>query len=259
MVVSCFKIYGGIKNRDARALGLVAPKMLIAEPEGDTRSPDFGSSRHIYAPFILWRTWLAIENRTELNLPSETTELIEAVYGEFKAEDHPPEIAEKLEKEQEKMYKKFGVADFTANKNMISPPDRESFVTDPMQDLKDDEDPTLHEQVRAVTRLIPPGVNLVCLHQLDDGSLNTEPDGTGKKIDLKRIPDKGEVEEILKHTISVHFYDVVKALAEKTHPKWKRKTALRYHIPLIFENGRCPIEGTDITLILDKELGLQVS
>ncbi|RLD04061.1 MAG: hypothetical protein DRI32_06380, partial [Chloroflexi bacterium] len=243
---------------NARALGLLTPKMLIAQPEGDTRSPDFGSSRYIYAPFILWRTWLAVENRTALNLPSETTELIEAVYGEFKAEDYPPEIVEKLEKMQAKMLKDFGSDIYKAEQNLIPMPNVESFITDPMQDLKDDEDPTLHEQVRAVTRLIPPGVNLVCLHKMPDGSLNTEPNGEWKEVDLKRIPDKEEVEEILKYTISVHFYDVVKALADKTHAKWKRKTALRYHIPLIFENGHCSIEGTKITLVLDKELGLQV-
>ena len=245
-------------KRDTRPLGLLVPQMLIAQPKGDTSAPDFGGSGYVYAPFILWQTWLTLEGRTALNLPSETSELIEAVYGEFNADDFSPEIASKLEKERVEMLKEFGVDTYKAEQNLIPNPSTENLVTQPMQDLKDDEDPALHEQIKAVTRLIPPGVNLVCLHKMADGSLNTEPDGTGDEIDLKRIPKSAEVEELLKYTISLYRKDVVKALAEKTHPKWKRKTALRYHIPLIFEDGRCPIEGTKLTLTLDKKLGLQV-
>ncbi len=47
-------------QRDVRPSGLLAPQMLIARPAGDANAPDFGSSRYIYAPFILWRTWLAV-------------------------------------------------------------------------------------------------------------------------------------------------------------------------------------------------------
>ena len=244
-------------KRDARPSGLVAPQMLIARPEGDSSAPDFGSSGYIYAPFILWRSWLTLEGREELNLPSNTTELIETVYGDFNPADFAPEIAKKLEAAQAKMLKDFGVEVYTADRNLIPKPNTEDFVTQPMQDLKDDEDPTLHEQIRAVTRLISPSVNLVCLHKMEDGSLNTEPDGKGTDIDLKRVPNKDEVKELLLHTVASHHYTVVKALAEKQHTKWKRKSALRYHIPMIFENGRCSIKDTKITLILDKELGLQ--
>jgi CRISPR-associated endonuclease/helicase Cas3 len=245
-------------ERDARPLGLLAPQILIAQPEGDASAPDFGSSAYVYAPFILWRTWLTLEGRSALNLPSETSTLIEAVYGKFNANDFAPEIAAKLEKAQAEMFKEFGVDAYKAERNLIPKPSTENLVTQPMQDLKDDEDPTLHEQIKAVTRLIPPGINLVCLHKMEDGGLNTEPNGTGDEIDLKRIPKSVEVEKILKYTISLHRQDIVKVLAEKTHPKWKRKTALRYHIPLFFENGRCSIANTKLTLILEKELGLQV-
>ena len=245
-------------ERDTRPSGVLAPQMLIAQPEGEPSAPDFGGSGYVYAPFILWQTWLTLEGRTALNLPSETSKLIEAVYGEFDADDFAPEISAKLEKAQAEMLKDFGVDAYKAERNLIPKPNTENLVTQPMQDLKDDEDPTLHEQIKAVTRLIPPGANLVCLHKMPDGSLNTEPDGKGMEVDLKRVPKNAEVEELLKHTISLHRRDVVKALAERTHSKWRRKTALRYHIPLIFEDGRCSIEGTKITLTLDKELGLQV-
>jgi len=244
--------------RETRPPRLRSPQMLIARPEGDTSSPDFGASRYIYAPFILWRTWLEIEGRTALNLPSETSELIEAVYGKFNAEKYPPEIAEKLTKTQADMAKEFGRDAYKAAQNLIPPPGAKNLVTQRLQNLKDDEDPTLHDQVRAMTRLIPPGINLVCLHRMPDGSLNTEPDGSGRPIDLGRIPQSTAVEEMLKYTLSIHRRDVVRALAEKTPPKWKRKAALRYHVPIVLEGGRCPIEGTNLTLVLDKALGLQV-
>ena len=156
------------------------------------------------------------------------------------------------------MVKNFDTDAYKAETNLIPLPNAENLVTSPMKELKDDEDPSLHEQVRAMTRLIPPGVNLVCLHKMPDGSVNTEPEGRGMTIDLKNVPKNAEVEALLKHTISIHRRDVLNALVKETHPKWKRKSALRYHIPLLFENGRHEIENTDLVLVLDKELGLQV-
>lgn len=245
-------------ERDARPSGLVAPQLLIAQPEGDASAPQFGSSEYIYPRYILWQTWLAIQNRDGLCLPSETTALIEGVYGVFDAQNYPEEIAKELEKARTKMQKEFREDSYKAETNLVPHPNTENLVTNPMQDLKDDEDPTVSEQLKAITRLIPPGVNLVCLHKMDDETLNTEPDGSGKAIDLNRVPDKATLKELLLHSVALHRQDVVRLLAEKTHPKWQRKTALRYHIPLIFEKNRCPLEGTDLTLTLSKELGLQV-
>ncbi len=245
-------------KRDARPLGLAAPQLLIAQPEGAANAPQFGSSEYIYPRYILWQTWLAIQDRDELHLPSETTDLIEGVYGAFDAQNHPAEIAAQLENARNKMRKDYDKDNYTAMSNLIALPNDEDLMTSPMQDLKDDEDPSIHQQLKAVTRLIPPGVNLVCLHKTDDGSLNTEPDGSGETIDFSKVPDKETVKELLLHSVALHRQDVVRLLTEKTHPKWQRKTALRYHIPLIFEQNRCPLDGADLILTLSKELGLQV-
>jgi CRISPR-associated endonuclease/helicase Cas3 len=245
-------------KRDARPPGLILPQLLLAQPEGDANVPQFGDSKYVYEPYVLWQTWLSIRNRNLLHLPSETSELIEAVYGDFDAMRYPEEIISQLEKARLEMQKNFREDSYKAESNLIPQPAVETLFTNPMQDLKDDEDPTIHQQLKAVTRLIPPGVNLVCLHRMDDETLNTEPDGSGEIIDLSRVPDRETVQELLLHSVALHRQDVVHLLAEKAHSKWQRKTALRYHIPLVFEQSRCPLEGADLTLTLSKELGLQV-
>ena len=244
--------------RDERPLGLAAPQMLIAQPEGDSHAPQFGASGYVYAPYILWRTWLAIEGRTELRLPGETPTLIEAVYGEHDPENDAVEIRDSLAAAYQKMQKDFGFAGYKADQNLIFGPDREKLVTQRMQALKDDDNPLVHEQIKAATRLIPSNVNLVCLHKMTDGSLNVEPDGSGRTINLDNIPSKEDVPELLQHTVAVQRQDIVSRLATKTRPKWQKKAALRYHVPIIFERGRYPIEGTALALTLDAEFGLEV-
>ncbi|MFC1998015.1 hypothetical protein ACFLXI_10510 [Chloroflexota bacterium] len=73
-----------------------------------------------------------------------------------------------------------------------------------------------------------------------------------------RTPDKKETNALMQYTVSLYRKDVVYSLAGNTHPHWQRKTALRYHIPIIFENGRFQLEDTDLILTLDRKLGLHV-
>ncbi|MFC1998014.1 CRISPR-associated helicase Cas3', partial [Chloroflexota bacterium] len=148
-------------KREKRPLGLETPQVVIIQPDGELTSPEFGSSGYVYQPFILWRTWIVLEGRTKLLLPGETSDLIESVYGEYDPASLPTEIAPKLEQAHAIMLKDYGKADYEAKKRLVPDPGIENLVTDPMQDLKDDEDPSLHPQIKALTRLIPPGVDLI--------------------------------------------------------------------------------------------------
>lgn len=68
------------------------PEMIIAIPRGvqEAVARDnprelknaLGSSGHVYAPYVLWRSWQLWNNRQELRLPSHIRELIEATYQE---------------------------------------------------------------------------------------------------------------------------------------------------------------------------------
>jgi hypothetical protein len=42
------------------------------------------------------------------------------------------------------------------------------------------------------------------------------------------------------------------------YPAWKRAAALRYSLPILFENGRYTLEDGSYTLILDREYGLRI-
>jgi len=43
-----------------------------------------------------------------------------------------------------------------------------------------------------------------------------------------------------------------------TWKHWKEVAALKYAMPVIFENGRCKLEGKKYALILDRQTGLTI-
>jgi len=116
----------------------------------------------------------------------------------------------------------------------------------------------VHEQLRAVTRLIGPTLNLVCLHRTPAG-LFLEPDGSGPRIDLDDEPSRYLVKELVQHTINIQHRGLIPKLKDKLpHKSWKRVAALRYSLPVIFENGVYSTEDGTYTLTLDHDYGLRI-
>ncbi len=245
-------------KRDARPAPLATPQLLLTLPDGDSTAPSFGADAHVYERYILWQTWRALDGRAELILPSETDALIKAVYGDFDPDTLPEAIRPTLQKAYDTMRAHFQKAVYLAGVNLIPEPKSESVVTQPSHNLRDDEAPSLHAQARARTRLIPPGVQILCLHRQRDGSLNLEPDGSGKRVSLDVEPHKQEVKDILRYALTVHDSRLVRLLAEET-PPWKRQASLRYLYPLVFEDGVCSrFQKEGLRLTLDRTLGFRI-
>lgn len=74
------------RHPQPRPSRLAAPELAVLAPALDVSGePNFGTSRHVYHPHLLLRTWLSLQGRKALGLPDETSALIEAVYADADA------------------------------------------------------------------------------------------------------------------------------------------------------------------------------
>ncbi len=244
--------------RGQRPPRLRQPRLAIIQPQGESTQPDFGPSRYIYQPYLLWQTWLTLTSYHALHLPDDTEDLIEAVYGPFQPEILPEALRLPLKQTHEKMERAFRHHVYEAAIRLMPEPTDRYLVTRQIIDLKEDDDPRVHEQVRAMTRLIGPTVTIVCLHRTPQG-LFLEPDGSGPLIDLDAPPPPDAMRILLQYTVTIQHPDVVRRLREMSPwPAWKDAAALRYDIPIVFNEGVYTLNDGSYTLLLDRELGLRI-
>jgi len=121
----------------------------------------------------------------------------------------------------------------------------------------EEDKPELHRTLQALTRLIPPGVSLVCLHQTVDG-LALEPDAE-PCVDLAQSPPWELTPQLAQHTITVPHRSVVDHfLAQAVPAGWRDHPLLQDHRAAIFAQGVCPLDGTPYMLRLSREFGLEI-
>ena len=247
-------------DRDRRPTPLAAPRLVLAQPAGQDGLPDFENDAWIYEPYVLLRSYLALRGRTRLTLPSETKQLIDAVYGkesDLHADEMPPAFGAALEQARAEMDKNRHKEHDEARQRLVAAPDNRRLMHISEAFLEEDR-PELHRFLQALTRLIPPTISLVCLHRTD-GGLTLEPDGSGLAIDLGHYPTPEATEQLARHTVSVSHRGVVHYFLERPVPKgWHDHPLLRDHREAVFMNGICDLEGTSYTLRLSRELGLEI-
>ncbi len=251
-----------------RPSGVRKPRFVIltsAETEGSP--PQFGHSELIYEREILLRSWLLWRGKNTLELPAEIGDLVEATYAQA-----PPgapdeewrlaleQAASKAEKRRQKARDTAGnvvVAPRNANGNLRDP---EEIVEAPSLDLRDDDDPARHTQVRAATRDGDPSISVVCLlrHQ---GRLylprrDARPD-LQAAIDLQAEPTHKQIRALMDASLALSQPAIYQVLVEqKAPPGWRKSPLLRHSRALIFQEGICEVAGC--RLILDGELGLRI-
>ena len=233
------------------------PALIVARPDGDPTEPDFGGDAYVYERYVLWQTWRALEGRSQLRLPSDTIPLIEAVYGDEPTGEEGQTMPEGLVDAYAAMQKKMEEDRTQAVIRLVPPPEDRRLLRRSQLELHDAEDPALHPTVRALTRLIEPGIGLVCLHRTPQG-LRVEPDGGGPAIDLEHPPNPEVIRALRSHVVTVHHPAIVHHLADKRPSASEKVAALRYLVPVVFEEGRCRLTDTSYSLHLSREFGLSI-
>ncbi len=245
--------------REGRPAPLTAPRLLIARPDVQDGVPHFGPDAYVYEPYVLLRTFLALQRRKGLVLPQDTEPLIEAVYGDEDGlpSDLPDRIADALEEARQRMEKHYQEGVYEAQKRLIPPPDDEGLLASTTA-LLEEENPEVHRAFQALTRSGPPGLPVVCLHRTAVG-LTLEPDGSGPAVDLDQEPDRGLTRLVGQYTLRITHQGVVQHLLKQPGPSgWRDHPLLRHHRVLIFEDGLCSLPDTRYALRLSRELGLTI-
>ena len=236
---------------------LSAPTLLLAKPAFRDELPAFESDAHVYEAYVLLRSYLALRDRAQLTLPADTTEMIESVYGRAELDETQPEPWRgALIASYRKMQDEQRGAERKAQGNLIRGPEHERLFSEPLLGLEED-NPDVHRAFQALTRLIEPGVSLVCLHQTPQG-LALDPDGTGAPISRDEPPDTDLTMKLLQQTVTVQHRGVVNQLLGEKPPRgWRRNASLRHHRLAVFTDGVCALGG-GYELKLSRELGLQI-
>lgn len=248
------RLHRHTQNDSTRLHRLKMPALLIAFPQAND-IPTFGDDEYVYERSIMLKTWLALKGKSEMTLPAETTALIESVYGEeieIKDEALRKELEEAIQKAAQNERSEI----FNASKQLIYEPEKEELLNQRNNQL-DEDDPTVHHAFRAMTRTADPGVSLICLHRVN-GILCFDPEGLFP-VDLAAKPDKELTIQLLRQNVNVQNRMVVSYLSkDENKPKiaWKEVAALKYSVPVVFENGCCALEGKKYVLVLDRKTGL---
>ncbi len=246
------------QNDSNRPMNLKAPTLLISFPQTDD-IPEFGHDEYVYDRSVMLKTWLALKGKTEMTLPSETTALIEAVYSD-KIEINDKALQKEMEEAIEKAKQKESKARFNAENQLIDKPNNEDLLSQRNGNL-DEDDPTIHQAFRAMTRDADPSISLICLHRVNE-NLYLDTEGNTNPLNISTKPDKDLVKQLLRQNINVQNQTVLYAFANKdpelTWKHWKEVATLKYTMPVIFENGRYKLEGKKYALILDRQTGLTI-
>jgi len=241
-------------ERGDRPGPVAAPRLVLVHPEAHEGKPDFGPTGWIYEPYVLLRSLTALQGRREIRIPQDTEELIESVYGAKSGADGP--YKEILEEACQEMRKRQAEEVFVAEQKLIGSPAEANLLRQSNLGLRE-EQPELHRTLQALTRLGPPTVSLVCLHERE-GRLFLEPESQ-EEVRLNEYPSEDLALALAERSVNVSSRAVVWHLLEQPVPEgWRNHPFLRYHRAAVFRQGVCRLQGTGYALRLSRELGLEV-
>lgn len=247
-------------ERGARPAAVQTPVLLLAPPAdgiGEDGVPRFGVSRFVYDAHVLLRSWLALKDRTEFRIPQDIEEIIGRVYTD-NLSCPEPWLQEVWDATLRKQAEDAGRERDEAAKRYVKRSQYgQDFATIAGSDaLGDDDDPTLHQQVQALTRLTEETQPLVLLLPED-----------ARTIGVPSRPSLGEARALLRCAVNVTGWGNVRWVREHaaTPAGWAKSPHLRHHVLLRAEHlrdgvgavtadGRQLIYDTTVGLMFPKEI-----
>ena len=223
--------------------------------------PDYAEL--IYDRFILLRSWLALQGRGgTLTLPVAIDDLVQEVYSPAMPENLSKAWQTALAKAQDAQERRKAEDQGKANAVCLPVPDEGlesilelgSAADRARKKLWEDDDPRVHETVRAATRLGDPSVGVICIGTDEHGETLAEmPLGE---------PSLTTIREMLKFGLPLSRpIPLFKGLiAGDPPPAWKDSSLLRYHRKIEFTQGLASCAGYALRLsrtegLIIKKLG----
>lgn len=241
-----------------RPAPLKTPRLVLLEPpSSQDHLPDFGRSAYVYDEYTLLRSYLALQNRSQVAIPADLETLVEQVYSETSEEGLNTQWRDRLIGCRAKLDADQRQQEAQARRRLILPPGDEDYLLNPSQGLEED-DPEVNRAFQALTRLSRPSISLVCLFRNERGGLVLEP--PGEEIDPDHVTDPRVVAALLQHTVEVSNPQLVRHFSPLPCPRaWEKVPGLRHNRLVVFDQGgRFPVEGTKLLMRLGRELGLEI-
>ena len=234
-----------------RPEGLRKPELWLAGFEESSSGPRFlPGSRAVYGHHVLLRSWLALRERTAIVIPDDVESLIEATYAE--QVEVPDELQDIWEKSESAFLRKQAEDSRRARLARIPPltadcleEDDDALTSLTHLGADQDDDPTLHPDALARTRLGPPSVNAVILKTAEAESYQSAINATAERLAFR------DIHALLKRALSLSDARVVHALRnQRIPPSWEATSFLRHHrlITLDEDNRATLDEGFGIEL-----------
>jgi CRISPR-associated endonuclease/helicase Cas3 len=241
------------RSRQNRSAGHVRPRLWIAHPQGPSDRVPLQEVARVYAEVIVRETLRAMEGRTQITLPDDIEALVAGVYREGL-----PVAGDKLFGAYIDYFGGMIASRQDAEGRLIpSPKIEDDIFGDLRMPFSEDDDPTVHEQLRAITRDAEPTVEVVCLVGRHGQVYVSETDDI--PLDLNAVPNREMAVRIARRTIALSHRKLVAALLRDVTymPKtWKERALLRYRRAVVFTERVATVAG--VRLELNPELGLVI-
>lgn len=245
------------RHERTRPTHLQTPLVLLREPQYKGEAVNFGASEYIYHCYVLLQTYGHLRPLESLVIPNDIEPLIEKVYASEPTLDptwpdwFQREVIDayaELKKQQEQ-------DSYRAKTNLIPLPTEDRLsITMYANDITGDE--AVGKASSVTTRLVAPGVRVICLHKLMSG-LSFEPDEM-RPCRLDKQPDAALVRDMLRYSVTVQHRSVRQVLMQQDqHPKLAHLPQLHDARIVIFEQGIAQL-ADGLRLHLTKELGLVI-
>jgi hypothetical protein len=126
-------------------------------------------------------------------------------------------------------------------------------------EMLEEDDAQVHDSLRAMTRMMRPTIDLVCLHGQADADIVALDAGGTVDVDLTQVPSADLTRELALRVVTVSHPVVRKHFAAQDSPRgWRDHALLHTHRKAIFTDGVCELQGSNYLLRLSPKLGLEI-
>jgi CRISPR-associated endonuclease/helicase Cas3 len=196
----------------------------------------------------------ARSDHSYVTLPNDIERLIEEVYADLAPASEDQLVAAW----QREMGEAVAEGSLARQRLIPKPTEPDSPFGNLRVFLREDDDPLLHHQLRAATRLGPPSIELVCV--VSEAGVLQVGDGDTPTYVPEAEPDWKMTQRLVRRSIGVTSPGVVRAVVEDQAflPAGFAASALLRHRRLVIFENNVALVG-DATLTLDDELGLVIN
>lgn len=233
--------------------------LWVGLPENiDGEDPTFDDgSAAVYDAHILLRSWLALKDRAVIRFPDDIETIVEEVYDGRACPSDDSALVGRWDETAAEHEEAAKAETQQAQSRWLPRPSSGKKLWEMTRDPTREDAPEAHQQLQALTRLIPPSVSVVLLWDTPNGP-SLDRDGH-KPARIAAKPNLSETKRLLRRAVSIAHRGVFHELIDIQPPAaWRDSSLLRRHRLLLLDAAGQVTVGKH-TLTLDPDLGLLIT